>query len=105
MASKRELSLWKRLLGVKVESFTEDGKFYTVAAGEKGLECDCQDFIFRRGSYRIVFQDPQKPQGLQGNNIQGCKHMAQYLADVGMKGVTKTGASCFHEKVEPRKSQ
>lgn len=102
MASKKEMSLWRRLLGTKIESFTDGDKSYIVSGGESGLECTCMDYIMRKGSYAIIFQDPDKPQGLQGNHVQGCKHIAQFLADIGMQNVKKTGASCFHEKVEPR---
>jgi len=97
-----EKELWMKILGNKIHSFTDDTKEYFIFYDDSGPTCTCMDYKIRKGSYQIVFQDPNKPQGLQGNHIQGCKHIAQYLANIGMKNVTKTGASCYHEKVEPR---
>ncbi|MEM2382930.1 MAG: hypothetical protein QW521_02010 [Desulfurococcaceae archaeon] len=74
----KEKELWKKLLGVKVPSFTEEDKEYTIFLGEKGYECDCPDFIYRKGShwYRIIEDGKEK-------EIKACKHIGRYLAEQG----------------------
>jgi len=101
MVSRKELAVWKKLLGNKVESFTTTGKQYTVFYGEHGWECDCPDFEFRQGShtYEVIGEDGTK------TKIQSCKHVGQFLADQGLEVYETYGWYGPKEKIEPHKKQ
>jgi len=102
MVSRKILRVWKELLAHKIPSFTTDGVKYCVFIGENGWECECLDFKIRGGSYDIFFQDPSKSEGIGKpmEQIQGCKHIAQELANIGMKDVTKVDGYGHKEKVK-----
>lgn len=95
---KKALRILKKILGKRICSFTDSKKSYTIFLGEEGYECDCPDFLIRHGSYMIEYDDEVKTR-----TIPGCKHIAQYLANEGMIGVSKRKrGSCLWEEVEPR---
>ena len=80
MVTSEEVELWKKLLGNRVNSFTDDSKQYTIFHGEDGWVCDCMDFKIRKGSHKISYEDPLHN---ESGVIMTCKHIAQFLADNG----------------------
>lgn len=79
---KKEVEVFKKILGSKMTSFTDKTKVYTIFLGKEGYECDCKDFEIRHGSYHITYRDEEKTY-----EIQGCKHIARHLKDIGMEDV------------------
>lgn len=69
--------LWSKLLGEEIESFSYDGKTYTVAVDETGGTCTCMDFKIRKGSHYFVVNEE--------HHLQGCKHMKLALEKRGFK--------------------
>lgn len=92
----QDKELWRKLLGTKMKSFTEDGE-YTLFLSDEGYTCNCMDFRIRQGSYRIRFCDEKE----EWHYIDGCKHIAQHLANIGMKKVFKQTTYGSLIKVEP----
>jgi len=80
MVSSEELQVWRKLLGIKMESFTACGVDYTLFFGEKGWECDCMDFKVRGGSHKYEFKEKGKR-----HTIQACKHIGQHIANQGIE--------------------
>jgi len=74
--NKKEMKVWRRLLGKPVKSFTNPEKTYTVFYDGEKYTCDCPDFIFRKGSYTLYWTENGKPR-MQ----RGCKHIAKYLGE------------------------
>ena len=98
MVSRKELAVWKKILGNRMESFTIAGKEYNIFYGEHGWECDCADFQFRGGSHRfeVIGEDGTRTE------IQSCKHVGQFLANQGLE-VWEIDDCYGKEKVEPKK--
>ncbi len=80
MLSRKEKEALKKVLGHKVASFTQNGKTYTVFNGEDGWECSCPDFIFRKGSYKIIARKDGEVL-----EVRGCKHIAHVLKERGYR--------------------
>jgi len=80
MVNSEELALWKKMLGTKINSFTDDNKHYTIFHDDKGWTCDCMDWKIRRGSHHILYTDPTEK---ETGDIMTCKHIAQFLANSG----------------------
>lgn len=98
MISREELAVWKKLLGNKVESFTQTGVAYTIFFGEEGWECDCMDFKMRQGSHTFeITEDDKKVK------IQACKHVGQFLADSGVEVYETYNEGGTKVKIKPTK--
>lgn len=101
----RVKELWKKILGIKILSFTDHDKNYTVFYGENGWECSCEDFKYRHGSHTFEVEDNN---GIFFRNkkhwkeIRTCKHIGQVLADSGIEVWETHGWS--RTKIEPQKS-
>jgi len=98
MVSRAELDVWKRLLGIKMASFTRTGIDYTLFFGENGWECDCKDFQVRGGSHKYEFTE-----GNEKHTIQACKHIGQHIANQGIE-VYEVFSWSHKRKVEPQEN-
>ena len=99
MVSRAELTVWKKILGNQVESFTTTGVNYCIFFGKEGWECDCMDFKIRKGSHTFEVTE----EGDKKVRIQTCKHIGQFLADSGAEVYETHGWYGSKSKIEPRK--
>jgi hypothetical protein len=80
MTSRKEIEVWKKLLGTKINSFTHKEHQYTVFLGENGWECECMDWKVRKGSHTYLFNDNGELK-----QLKACKHIAQAIANSGIE--------------------
>ena len=99
MVSRKELAIWKKILGHKMESFTEEGKDYIIFVDKEGWTCSCPDFLFRHGSHTYVITDEDGTT----TRIQSCKHVGQFLANQGLEVWETHGWYGTKIKIEPQK--
>ena len=74
--NKKEMKVWRRLLGKPIKSFTNPEKTYTVFYDGEKYTCDCPDFIYRKGSYILYWREDGELR-----KQKGCKHIAKYLGE------------------------
>jgi len=79
--NKKEMKVWRRLLGKPVKSFTNPDKTYTVFFDGEKYTCDCPDYIFRRGSYILYWEEKGENGEVINKSQRGCKHIAKYLGE------------------------
>ena len=81
MISRKAIEVFKKILGSKEPSESRLGEEFTIFPEGSRLTCECEDFVFRGGSYRIEYRDEEKHWHYQ----RSCKHIAKHLRRRGLK--------------------
>jgi len=95
---QKEKEVFAKIFGNVVASETYQDKTYLITVNEDGTyACNCPDFIFRKGSYTLLWNDGEKK-----CRQKGCKHIAEFLAK--LYGIcerqTRWGTTYIHRRKE-----